>query len=348
MFAAWYNLAQRAFRQSVIQVLIEGGVMRNSLHGGLLPQCGGARGAFFGAILLGLLAALPLRAEIVGNGQKRAAAELLDAVASGSAAAVALAIHPSELELLRKRVLDLIRGEADRDENGIRTRLFGAAMPLSEIERLTPVNFYVALAKRVTFTGREFSSVDWLEAVKDSGDMVHVIGRGKPMRDRGNVRVAVLVTLVPWGKDWKATIPLEVQAQIDDLIAARSQSGTVAPLRVVSSNETSADNLQAIVILLNDAEKTLVANRCDEYYSRFMSPNFRRMTASKAQKALVTVCSGKPEVRDTLIAALRAARDSKPRYDYDATRAIYDLKGHGLPFERFVLEQVDKRWYVAE
>jgi hypothetical protein len=322
--------------------------MRNSFHGGLLPQRGGLFAALCAALVLGFLTAAPLHAESVSSSQKRAAEELLDAVAGGSASAVALAIHPSELELLRKRVLDLMRGEADRDENGIRTRLFGAALPLTEIERLTPVNFYAALAKRVTFTGREYTSVEWLEAVKDSGDMVHVIGRGKPMKNRGNVRVAVLVTLVPWGKDWKAAIPLEVQAQIDDLIAARSQSGTVAPLRVVSSNETSSSNLQAIVTLLNEAEQALAASKCDEYYSRFMSPNFRRMTASKAQKALVTACNSKPEIRDTLIAALRAARESKPRYEYDATRAVYDLKGNGLPFDRFVLEQVDKRWYVAE
>ena len=29
-------------------------------------------------------------------------------------------------------------------------------------------------------------------------------------------------------------------------------------------------------------------------------------------------------------------------------RAIYDLRGQGLPFPQLLLEQVDKRWYIAE
>ncbi|NJN00229.1 MAG: hypothetical protein HC793_00660 [Aquincola sp.] len=33
----------------------------------------------------------------------------------------------------------------------------------------------------------------------------------------GTVRVPVVVSIVPWGKDWKAALPLELQAQIDDL-----------------------------------------------------------------------------------------------------------------------------------
>lgn len=323
--------------------------MSNRFPGRSVSQRGGLAAALLGALLLACPILTPARAEGVSAAQKRAAEEFLGALASGSAAPVALAIHPSELELLRKRVLDLMRTEADRDEQGIRTRLFGPAMPLTELERLTPVNFYAALARRVNLTGRDYASVDWLEAVKDSGDLVHVIGRGRPQKDRGTIRVPVLVTLVPWGKDWKAAIPLEVQAQIDDLIAARSPSGSVAPPGMVASaGDAGTGNLRAIVTLLNEAEAALVASKCDEYYSRFMSPNFRRMTASRAQKALITACLSKPEVRDTLVAALRAARESQPRYEYDATRAVYDLKGHGLPFERFVVEQVDKRWYVAE
>jgi hypothetical protein len=322
--------------------------MRNGFRGSSLSQRGRSRTIRLGAVLLALVVAAPAWCESVTGSQKNAATELIGAVASGSASAVALAIHPSELELMRKRVLDLLKAEAERDENGIRTRLFGPAMPVTDIERLTPVNFYVALARRLNFTGRDFDSIDWLEAVKDSGGMVHVIGRGKPQRDRGTVRVPVLVTLVPWGKDWKAAIPLEVQAQIDDLIAARSSSGTVGAPAVAVAAADNGSNLQGIVQLLQEAEQALVGAKCDEYYSRFMSPNFRRLTAAKAQKSLVTACQSKPEVRDTLIAALRAARAGKPRYDYDATRATYDLKGQGLPFTSFVLEQVNKRWYVAE
>jgi hypothetical protein len=38
----------------------------------------------------------------------------------------------------------------------------------------------------------------------------------------------------------------------------------------------------------------------------------------------------------------------EPHYEYEGQRAVFDLKGQGLPFDEFVLEQVDKRWYVAE
>ena len=37
-----------------------------------------------------------------------------------------------------------------------------------------------------------------------------------------------------------------------------------------------------------------------------------------------------------------------PAYELNGTRAIYDLRGQGLPFDRFVLERVEDRWYVAE
>ena len=32
----------------------------------------------------------------------------------------------------------------------------------------------------------------------------------------------------------------------------------------------------------------------------------------------------------------------------NGTLAFYDLKGQGLPFNGFSLEQIDGRWYVAE
>ena len=35
-------------------------------------------------------------------------------------------------------------------------------------------------------------------------------------------------------------------------------------------------------------------------------------------------------------------------YDHDGTRATYDVAGQGLPYDRFVLEQIERRWYVAE
>ena len=37
-----------------------------------------------------------------------------------------------------------------------------------------------------------------------------------------------------------------------------------------------------------------------------------------------------------------------PQLEYDNTRATYDVSGQGLAFDRYVLEKVDGRWYIAE
>ena len=295
--------------------------------------------------------------------QHRAAEEMLAAMASGDAAAMAQAIHEDELELLRKNLVSEMKLQADRNETLLRDRLFGSGMPLSEIERLTPQNFFVTLARRLRFGGRTFQSVDWLEAVPDSGGMVLMVGRGKPPRDMGTVRVPVLVSIMPWGKDWKATIPLELQAQIDDLRAGRTRvptgpavaaggppAGTVATPSGAASGAapSSAGSPQAVLTLLQTAEDNLQAQRCEDYYHKQMSPNFRRTIAPKALRALVTSCTSRAEVRERLITALKLARQVAPRFEYAGTRAIYDLRGHGLPFDSLAVELIDKQWYIAE
>jgi hypothetical protein len=265
---------------------------------------------------------------------------------------MAQTVHDEELELLRKRLVDALRLEADRNENLLRGRLFGTGMPLAEIERLTPLNFFVTLAARLRFGGRVFERVEWLAAVPDSGGMVQMVGRGRPPKDQGTVRVPVLVSLVPWGKDWKAALPLELQAQIDDLMTGRTRAPN-APAGVSTTSPAPAGaappaNPQAIVTLLTEAEANLKAVHCDDYYGRQMSPNFRRTTAAKALRALITSCENRPELREKLLAALTLARTLAPRYEYQGTRAVYDLRDRGLPFDRLVLEQIDQRWYIAE
>jgi hypothetical protein len=295
------------------------------------------------------------------SAQHRAAEEMLAAMAAGDAAAMAQAIHENELELLRKNLVSEMKLQADRNETLLRDRLFGSGMPLSEIERLTPQNFFVTLARRLRFGGRNFQSVDWLEAVPDSGGMVLMVGRGKPPRDMGTVRVPVLVSIMPWGKDWKATIPLELQAQIDDLRAGRtrvptapavaaSATSSAAPAASATSTAppSSSGSPQAVLTLLQTAEDNLQAQRCEDYYHKQMSPNFRRTIAPKALRALVTSCMSRAEVRERLITALKLARQVAPRFEYAGTRAIYDLRGHGLPFDSLALELIDKQWYIAE
>jgi hypothetical protein len=281
-----------------------------------------------------------------GSGsQHRAAEDHLAALAAGDARALAQTIHESELELLRKRLLGELQLEADRNENLLRSRLFGAGMPLSDLERLTAPNFFATLAARLRFGSRVYERIDWLAAVPDSGGMVHLVGRGKPAKEMGSVRVPVLVSLVPWGKDWKAALPLELQAQIDDLMTGRVKVGAPA---VTAQKDSTVTIPQALLEVLNSAEKNLGAGNCDDYYGAQMSPNFRRTTATKALRALVSTCENRSEIRERLLTALRLSKTLSPRYEYGGTRAVFDLRGNGLPFDQFVLEQVDKRWYIAE
>jgi hypothetical protein len=290
--------------------------------------------------------------------QHRAAEEMLAATAAGDPAAMAQAIHESELELLRKNLMSEMKLQADRNETLLRDRLFGSGMPLSEIERMTPQNFFVALARRLRFGGRVFERVEWLEAVPDSGGMVQMVGRAKPPKDMGAVRVPVLVSIMPWGKDWKATIPLELQAQIDDLrsgrtrvptaVAAAANAAAPATPGAAAAPAQSAGSPQTVLTLLQTAEDNLRMQRCDDYYNKQMSPNFRRTIATKALRALITSCESRAEVRERLMTALRLARQVAPRFEYAGTRAVYDLRGQGLPFDSLAVELIDKQWYIAE
>jgi UDP-N-acetylglucosamine pyrophosphorylase len=79
-----------------------------------------------------------------------------------------------------------------------------------------------------------------------------------------------------------------------------------------------------------------------------MSPNFRRTTAPKALRALVSACESREEVRERILAALTLARGTSPQLQYEGTRAVFDLRGKGLPYNQLVVEKVDKRWYIAD
>ncbi len=303
-----------------------------------------------------------------GAAQRRAAEEYLAALSTGDARSIALTIHEDELEQLRKRLVDELKLEADRNVSVVRARLFGLGMPLAEIERMTPQVLFATVASRLRFSGREFDRVDWLDAVGDSGGMVQMLGKLIPRKDEGTVRVPVVVSIVPWGKDWKAAMPLELQAQIDDL-----RTGRVSPPRVASVPAAPATPVapapqpgsatptpampavnagtspQAILDLFDKAEKNLKAVRCDDYYSDQMSPNFRRTTGAKALRALVKSCETRESLREQMLTAIQLARAGTPRFEYQGTRAIYDLRGQGLPYPALVLEQINKRdWYIAE
>jgi hypothetical protein len=298
--------------------------------------------------------AAPL-AEKVSSGQRTAALEFLAAVASGDPQSVAFSIHPDDLRALRLRILGLLTEEAKRDDGTIRSRLFGPGMPLEDIERLTDTGFYATLAYKLYLNGREYTEVEGLAAILDKGDRVQIVVRGRQPKDHGKVQVVNVVTVRPYGKDWKATLPSEIEAQIDDLIegrhiavAARPSAGARGPSFGGTGNSGTAAALPAIVDLLDTAQKSLDGGKCDEYYGKQMSPNFRRVTGGKALQALVASCQNSMGTRQLLLSTLRIVRGLEPRYENESQRAVYDLSGQGLPFQTFSVERVDKRWYIAE
>jgi hypothetical protein len=303
-------------------------------------------------IVTGTLFSWPVQAaESVTAGQERAAAEYLAAVAAGDAQAVAFAIHPTELDRLRIMTVQKLREEAARGESAMRIRLFGDGMPLGEIERLTSVNLFRSLARKLNVRSRVYEKLEGLTAVRD-GNQLHVLVKGKQPRDRGRVEVVELVTLLPYGKEWKAAIAPELEAQIDDLLNGRTR-GTTTPSSGPTAVEravpvATARNTPEILALLEQAEKALVDGKCDRYYRDYLSPELRRSLSSRTLDSLVSGCNRSIASRELLIAALRIVRRTAPALEREGNRAVYDVEGQGLPFDRYVLERIDGRWYIAE
>ena len=335
--------------------------------------------AAIGLLLLTIVcgAAVPpaAAAEAVSSAQERAAAEYLAAVAAGDAQAMAFAIHPAELDRLRIMFVQRLREEAARGESAMRIRLFGDAMPLAEIERQTSVNLFRSLAQRLLVRSRTYEKVQGLTAVRD-GNQVHVVLKGRQPRDRGRVEVVELVTLVPYGREWKAAIAPELEAQLDDLLNGRTipatavtrpataarpgglasggdaagARGTAGGASAGGASDTAmpARNTPEILALLEQAEKTLVDGKCDRYYREHLSPELRRTLSGRTLDALVGGCNRSIASRELLIAALRIVRRTAPVLESGGNRAVYDVAGQGLPYDRYVLERVEGRWYIAE
>jgi hypothetical protein len=291
------------------------------------------------------------RAAGPNGAQQKGAEAFVNAAASGNATAIAQELHPDELEKLRSRLLELLRAEGARSDNTYRSRLFGPGRSLSDLESMTAVRFYATLSDRLRLRARQYQKYDWLAAVPD-GKIVYVIGHGIPPKERGAVRVLVTVALMQYGAQWRALIPSEIEAQIDDLLEARTN-----PAPVVAGGSPGAAGAIAppaplapgISELLARAEASLAAGNCEEYYSQFMSPNFNKATSRSARKTLVTACTNNENMRETMITTLRLVQELPPKYDLGGTRATFDVSGQGLPYDRFVLERdKNNRWFIAE
>lgn len=301
--------------------------------------------------------ALPLaHADDLTGAQRRAAFEFLQAMASGDAQAVAYALHPSEADRLRITLQQKLRAEAERGESTLRGRLFGAAMPLADIERMTSVDLFRALGPKLDLRARSYAELKGLAAVRD-GDRVLAVVKGKPPRERGATEVVEVVPLLPYGRDWKAALPSEIDARIDDLLAGRGSrrpggAAGVAAASVVAGSETTtgsaARSTPDILAMLSAAEQALVDGRCDVYHREHLSPSLRRGLGPRALDTLIASCSRSVANRELLIAALRLVQRTPPAYEAGGERAVYDLTGQGLPYDRYVLERVERRWYIAE
>jgi hypothetical protein len=294
---------------------------------------------------------LPASAAGPNGAQQRGAEAFLAALAGGNVMVVAQELHPDEVEKLRTRLLTLFRAEASRSDNTYRSRLFGPGRSLAELESMTPVRFYAALSDRVRFRAREYEKVEWLGVVPD-GKVVYLVGKGVQPKERGAVKVLVTVALAQYGAQWRAIIPSEIEAQLDDLIEGRVAAAPPptggAPGRSIVE-ERAAPLAPGISELLARAEASLAAGNCEEYYSQFMSPNFNKATSKSARKTLVTACTNSENTRETMITTLRVVQELSPKYDLGGSRAVYDVSGQGLPYDRFVLERdKDMRWYIAE
>src|SRR5437588_3123085 len=314
------------------------------------PRCAWAWAAWLAIVPACPQAWAAVSATVFSKSQQCAVVELVKPAPGGDPEAAAIAIPPEEPRAPRLRVLTLLHEEAKRGDSTVRNRLFGPARPLDEIEHLTDTGFYASLADRLYLPGREYDGGEGIASIADRDGKVEVLIRGRQPRDRGKVQVVNVVTLKPFGKDWKAALPTEIEAQIDDLIAGRHGTSAAArtPAALRGGGRSTAPAQPGIIELLATSEKLLSEGKCDVYYGKQMSPEFRRVTGKKALAALVAACQNSLGTREMLLATLHIVQGLEPRYEYEGQRATYDLTGQGLPFDHFVLEQVDKHWYVAE
>ena len=295
--------------------------------------------------LLGVLAfALCLPAATwAASAQEKLATAYLNATASGDPAALQGMFHPDELVQLRARVLKALEAESAQGGSAIRTRLFGATASMDDVRRLTHESFFATLARSFGMPAERIGEVKVLGIVEENSQLVHAVARIVPPESaQTRPRIAV-VSLIRYGKDWRVQLPALLQARVDAaLIAVGESSAAADPLapKTVSSPE--------LLGALKSGSDTLRRGDCAEFFNEHMSPNFRSMTSTKALATLIKQCQTREDTRETYIAALDLAQRLPPRYEQDGARAIYDMRGQGLPFQRFVLEKVENRWYVAE
>jgi hypothetical protein len=292
-----------------------------------------------------ILAALQLAAAgaaRAATAEERLAQNYLEATIRGGPEAALDFYHPDEVTALRLRVLEVLEKEAAAGGDAIRGRAFGMVTSLEDVRRLIPSSLFTRVAAATGWPSGQVEKVEALGTVAGK-EQQYVLLRVTPPAQAGRRAHLQVVTLLRHGRNWRVALPVRFQEQVDALLSPPD-----APQAQPPAEEPAAPNTLGIESLLATAVELLAAGRCAEYFKELMSPNFRASTSPQALQRLIAQCERSVDTRETYIAALRVAQGATPKYENGGVRAVYDMRGKGLPFERFVLERVDLRWYIAE
>jgi hypothetical protein len=216
-------------------------------------------------------------------------------------------------------------------------------MSMDDVRRLTHENFFTTLSRSFGMPAEQIKEIKVLGVLEENSQLAHAVARVVPPENAPTRPRIAVVSLIKYGKDWRMQLPTLLQARVDAALVALGES-TAASDPTAPRAETSPELMNALKL----GSETLRRGDCTAFFNEHMSPNFRSMTAPKALATLIKQCQTREDTRETYIAALDLAQRLSPRYEQDGVRAIYDMRGQGLPFQRFVLEKVENRWYVAE
>jgi hypothetical protein len=275
--------------------------------------------------------------------QERLVKNYLLAAGEGDKSAVFNSFLSSDVDAFRARVMKALDAEAAQGQSAIRERLFGSASSLEELRRLTPPNFLLAITRRLEMPLLPAKQVDVLGILKEDGDTVHGVARIWPDKERKKTSRLALVTLRRFGeKEWRIGLPEPFLARVDAALEGSGLDRASIPEKPETTN--SPEMLQ----LLDAGTQVLRDGNCASFFTVYMSPSFRSSKTETALKSLIQQCERNIDTREMYASALEIAKRSSPEMSEDGKRAVYDMRGQGLPFESYSIEKIGDRWYIAE
>jgi hypothetical protein len=294
------------------------------------------------------LAALIFGCAAAAHGQSadKTAEEFVRAATAGGPAAAVPLYHPQEVTRLHDKIMLAIEREGQAGGKTVRSLLFGGGPSVEDLRHMTHEAMLLAIIAHLpppkTFNYDEFKV---LGTIKE-GENLHVVVRASLNKVERLKRRSIvsLVSLAPYGKDWRALVPSAIEARVDDALASGPQDlpKEAGPIKPLIQDPGWKE-------LLTRGIGILQRGQCDEYFSDIMAPSFRQSLAPKAFDTIVKSCDNNSQgSRDKFRTGLELARDRVPSVEGDGSRVVYDLSQEGLPFARLVLVRIAGRWYVAE